>query len=101
MMGISVPTAETPLVKRTTSILFFSKSRYELVKKRADCIRCSKCIGACPLDLHSITIFEAIEKGDVERAKHLYLNDCFGCGICSHVCPSGIPLAEAICGTRD
>jgi Na+-translocating ferredoxin:NAD+ oxidoreductase RnfC subunit len=62
MMGISVPTAETPLVKRTTSILFFSKSRYELVKKRADCIRCSKCIGACPLDLHSITIFEAIEK---------------------------------------
>ena len=100
MMGISVPSADTPLVKRTTSILVFSKSKYKLVKRRADCIRCSKCIAASPLDLHPISIVEAIEKGDIERAKRLHLNDCFGCGICSYVCPSGIPLAHTICGAR-
>jgi len=69
---------------------------YKLLKRRADCIKCSKCISACPLRLHPVSIFEAIEKGDVERAKRLYLTDCFRCGICSYVCPSGIPLAQTI-----
>ena len=96
MMGISIRTTETPLIKRTTSILVFLKSKYKLVKRRTDCIRCSKCISACPLDLHPISIVEAMEKGDVERAKRLYLTDCFECGICSYVCPSGIPLADII-----
>jgi electron transport complex protein RnfC len=94
MMGISIRTTETPLIKRTTSIIFFSKTKYKPVKRRTDCIRCSRCISACPLDLHPISIVEAIEKGDVERAKRLYLTDCFECGICSYVCPSGIPLAD-------
>jgi len=100
MMGTAIPTTETPLTKRTSSIIVFSKSKYKPVKRTMDCIRCSRCISACPLDLHPISIVEAIEKGDVERAKRLYLTDCFGCGICSYVCPSGIQLAEAICGVR-
>jgi len=100
MMGTAIPTTETPLTKRTSSIIVFSKSKYKPVKRTTDCIRCSRCISACPLDLHPISIVEAIEKGDVERAKRLYLTDCFGCGICSYVCPSGIQLAEAICGVR-
>lgn len=69
---------------------------YQPARKRTDCIRCSRCIGACPLDLHPILIFEAIEKGDVERAKRLHLTYCIGCGICSYECPSGIPLAGTI-----
>ena len=100
MMGTPIPTTEAPVTKRTSSIIVFSKSKYKPVKRRTDCIRCSKCISACPLRLHPISIFEAIEKGDIERAKRLYFTDCFRCGICSYVCPSGIPLAQTICGTR-
>jgi electron transport complex protein RnfC len=100
MMGTSIPTTEAPLTKRTSSIIVFSKSKYKPVKRRTDCIKCSKCISACPLHLHPVLIFEAIEKGDIERAKSLHLADCFGCGICSYVCPSGIPLANTICGAR-
>jgi electron transport complex protein RnfC len=100
MMGISIRTTETPLTKRTTSILVFSKSKYKPVKRRTYCIRCSKCISACPLDLHPILIFEAIEKGDLEKAERLYVHDCFRCGLCSYVCPTGIPLAETIGGVR-
>jgi electron transport complex protein RnfC len=96
MMGLSIPSIDTPIVKRTTSIIVFSKSKYKPVKKRTDCIRCSRCINACPLDLHPILIFNAIEKGDMERAKRLYLADCFACGVCSYICPSGIPLADTI-----
>jgi electron transport complex protein RnfC len=100
MMGHSIPTTETPVTKRTSSIVVFSKSKYKPFKRRTDCIRCSRCISACPLDLNPKLIFDAIEKGDIERAKRLYMADCFRCGICSYVCPSGIPLAETICGAR-
>jgi len=100
MMGNSIPTTETPVMKRTSSVIVFSKSKYNPVKRRTDCIKCSKCISACPLRLYPILIFEAMEKGDIERAKRLHFDDCFGCGICSYVCPSVIPLARAICGTR-
>ena len=98
MMGFCIPTVETPVTKRTSSLIVFSKSNYEPVKRRTDCIRCSRCISACPLHLHPILIFEALEKGDIERAKRLHFADCFRCGICSYVCPSGIPLASTICG---
>jgi electron transport complex protein RnfC len=101
MMGVPIPTTEAPLTKRTSSIIVFSKSKHKPVKRRTDCIRCSRCITACPVSLHPVLIFESIEKGDIERAKRLHLDDCIACGICSYVCPSGIPLARNICGTRD
>lgn len=97
MMGNAIPTTETPVTKNTSGIFVFSKSQYKIVKRRTVCMRCSKCISACPLYLHPILIFEAIEKGDFEKAERLYLHDCFRCGICSYVCPTGIPLAETIC----
>jgi electron transport complex protein RnfC len=97
MMGVSTPTTETPVIKRTSSVVIFSKSKYKPVRRRTKCIRCSRCISACPLDLYPILIFNAIEKGNMKRAERLYYTDCFACGICSYVCPSGIPLAETIC----
>jgi electron transport complex protein RnfC len=96
MMGKSIPTTKAPVAKLTSSIIVFSKSKYKPVKRRTDCIRCSKCISACPLHLHPVLIVEAIEKGDIERAKSLHMTDHFECGMCSYVCPSGIPLAEII-----
>ena len=97
MMGNAIPTTETPVIKNTSGIFVFSKSQYKIVKRRTVCMRCSKCISACPVYLHPILIFEAIEKGDIEKAERLYLHDCLKCGLCSYVCPTGIPLAETIC----
>jgi electron transport complex protein RnfC len=100
MMGTSLPTTEAPVTKRTSSIIVFSKSRYKPLKRRTDCIRCSRCISACPVRLYPILIFNAIEKGNMEKAKRLYIKDCLACGICSYVCPAGIPLAGTICAER-
>jgi len=97
LMGYSTPTTETPVIKRTSSIIVFSKSKYKPVKRRTECIRCSRCISACPVRLYPVLIFNAIDKGNLEKASRLYIKDCIACGICSYVCPSGIPLAETIC----
>ena len=83
MMGHAIPTIEAPVTKRTTN-----------------CIHCSNCISSCPVKLHPILIYNALEKGQLEKAEKLYMKDCIACGICSYVCPSGLPLAATICAPR-
>ena len=100
MMGTSLPTTEAPVTKRTSSIIVFSKSKYAPLKRRTGCIKCSRCISACPVRLYPVLIFNAIDEGNLEKARRLYIKDCIACGICSYVCPSGIPLAGTICAER-
>jgi len=96
MMGNTITSLGAPVTKKTSSIIVYYKSNYKLGKKKTACIRCSKCISACPLNLHPVLIYEALEKEDLKSAKRLNSEDCFGCRICSYVCPSGIPLAHTI-----
>jgi electron transport complex protein RnfC len=100
MMGHAIPTVETPVTKRTSSIIVFAQSKYKPTKRETVCIRCAKCIESCPVRLHPVLIYNAIKRGDLEKAKKLYLDDCIACGTCSYVCPAGIPLAGLICPSR-
>jgi electron transport complex protein RnfC len=100
MMGTSIPTTDAPVTKRTSSIIVFAKSKAKPAKRQIVCIRCSRCINACPVRLYPILITQAIEKGDMETANKLYYKDCIACGTCSYVCPAGIPLAGTICADR-
>jgi electron transport complex protein RnfC len=88
------------VTKRTSSIIVFSKSKYKPGQKETACIHCSKCIASCPVDLHPILIYNAIMKGDMEKAQKFWIKDCIACGICSYVCPSRLPLAGIICASR-
>ncbi len=97
MMGHAIPTAEAPVTKRTSSILVFAQSKYKPVKETA-CIHCSRCIQACPVNLHPIMLYNAIKKGNWDKAEKLWAKDCIKCGTCSYVCPAGLPLAGTICG---
>jgi electron transport complex protein RnfC len=100
MMGNAIPTIEAPVTKRTSSILVFSKSKYKPDEPQTACIHCSKCISSCPVRLHPILIYNAIMKGDIEKAEKLWVKDCIACGTCSYVCPSRLPLSGIICASR-
>ncbi len=100
MMGHTLPTAESPVTKRTSSIIVFAQSKYKPTKSEKACIHCSRCIQACPVRLHPILIYNAIKKGDMEKAQKLWAKDCIACGTCSYVCPSGLPLSGMICAVR-
>ncbi len=100
MMGNAIPTIDAPVTKRTSSILVFSKSKYKKGQKQTACIHCSNCISSCPVRLHPILIYNALTKGDFDKAEKLWVKDCIACGTCSFVCPSRLPLAGTICGAR-
>jgi electron transport complex protein RnfC len=93
MMGDALQSFDAPVTKRTSSIIVFTKAK---ARKSSACIRCSRCISACPVRLQPSILYHAIIKGDFEKAEKLWAKDCIACGTCSYVCPVRLPLTSTI-----
>ncbi len=93
MMGICLCSADTPVVKTNNSILALSDYKDTAEKP---CIRCSRCIDACPIILMPTEIEKAYNRRDTKALEYLKTNLCMNCGACTYVCPSDIKLAETI-----
>ncbi len=96
MMGTALQTIDAPVTKRTSSIIYFAKSKAKKGQKTTACIHCGRCLNACPVRLQPIAIYNAVMKGDFAKAEKLWAKDCLACGTCSFVCPSRLPLASTI-----
>ncbi|MFH1642486.1 MAG: electron transport complex subunit RsxC [Nanoarchaeota archaeon] len=95
MMGISQYTDEVPVIKGTSGILVQLKNEINL-ENAGDCIRCSRCVDACPMNLMPNIITRLTKNDLIKQAQNFYPKDCFECGCCSYVCPSKIPLVHYI-----
>ena len=93
MMGVTVPSADVPLLANSNAVLALTAKEAWLPKTTA-CIRCGACVNTCPFGLAPANIAEAYEKKDVEALEELSVNTCMECGCCSFVCPSNRPLAQ-------
>jgi electron transport complex protein RnfC len=93
MMGMSQYTLEVPVIKGTSGILILPKAEVS-TKSYGPCIRCARCIDACPMHLQPSLIGLFIEKGHYEDAKDYNLMDCFECGSCTFVCPANRPMVQ-------
>jgi electron transport complex protein RnfC len=60
------------------------------------CIRCAWCVEACPTLVHPAWLLEAAQRRDARLAERAGIGACIECGVCSHVCPSQLPLLEAV-----
>ncbi len=92
MMGIALASDEVPVLKGTSGILVFGQQKEP---KEQNCIRCGRCISACPMGLAPTRLYYHIQKGRLERAKGEYLLDCIECGCCAYVCPAKIRLVHS------
>jgi len=97
MMGMSVSSLDVPVTKGISSIVVQTEQEQidNISKKVYPCIRCAACVKACPIHLNPSQLGLLAAKHEYElMAQRYHLNDCFECGSCSYVCPSGIPLVQ-------
>lgn len=93
MMGITVPSAEFPVMKNTNALLALSEREAKLPKTTA-CIRCGSCTNTCPFGLAPAHILFAYNKKDAQRLQELNVTACMECGCCNYVCPANRPLVQ-------
>jgi len=95
MMGIAQATLDVPVIKGTSGILCLA--REEVVRDEPEpCLRCGRCIDACPMNLMPLWIAAYAERGRHDEAERYNALDCIECGACAYVCPARRPLVQAI-----
>ncbi|HAZ09976.1 MAG TPA: electron transport complex subunit RsxC [Candidatus Omnitrophica bacterium] len=95
MTGVAQCNLNAPIIKGTSGILVMDK-RCKLEGEELECIRCSRCIEACPAGLMPCMIGLSAKKEKFDIASSYDPFDCIECGSCSFVCPSNIPLVQLI-----
>lgn len=95
MMGRAFTNIEVPIHKGSSGILLMNKkesARGEI----ANCIRCAKCVSACPMGLEPFLLSKLSAKSMWDEAEQNHITDCIECGSCSFTCPSNRPLLDYI-----
>lgn len=100
MMGRALCLDDTPVTKGTSAILAFEKREALKQQKTTACIRCGRCLSACPSRLMPREIYRAFLKGDTEKCSELSAPLCVECGSCSYVCPAKLDLTQAVSGAK-
>lgn len=93
MMGFAQKNLQVPVMKNTSGILLLAKE--QLVQYESyPCIRCGRCVDACPMNIIPGPLSTMIESGEFELAEQNHLMHCIECGSCAYVCPSFRPLVQ-------
>ena len=95
MMGKAVASTDIPVVKGMSGVILFP-AKESVREEIKPCIRCGKCITACPVNLEPYLLMTLSEKNLFERAEKDRITDCMECGSCSFTCPADRPLLDFI-----
>ncbi len=99
MMGIAIADLATPITKTTGAITVLTEEQIgqpKVTRHPTPCIRCGRCIEACPENLNPTRIAHAVKNNLLDIAESYYINACMECGSCSYVCPANIELTGYI-----
>ncbi len=95
MMGKALTSIEVPICKGTNSVTILSDDD-ALRKEPQPCIRCAKCVGACPMGLEPYLLAKVSELKNWEKAEREDIVSCIECGSCQFTCPAHRPLLDNI-----
>ena len=86
MMGSAQSDIDVPVAKATNSILCLPEAKGIYVDNPV-CLRCGKCLSACPMRLQPLYLYRYAAAGDINELERLRQMDCIECGSCAYVCP--------------
>ncbi|HPI21756.1 MAG TPA: RnfABCDGE type electron transport complex subunit C, partial [Spirochaetota bacterium] len=96
MMGVAQFSLDNTVIKQTNALLALG-AREVALKPEIVCIKCGRCVSACPMGLLPLYLNACMERGLFERmADDYHVSDCIECGCCSYVCPSARRLVQSI-----
>jgi electron transport complex protein RnfC len=95
MMGFTQLGLNVPATRGTSGLLLL-RAEDVVSRPESPCIRCARCVQACPINLLPTTIAAYSRRDLLAEAAEYCAMDCIECGSCSYVCPSTIPLVQAI-----
>lgn len=93
MMGVAQYSLGAAVTKGTSGLVFLRRG--EIPQFVSDpCIRCGKCVTACPMGLNPSALSIFTERMAFDEAEEFNVLDCIECGCCAYVCPSRRPLVH-------
>lgn len=96
MMGKTVFSERLPVVKGTSGIVVVARETQPPQGKEYACVRCAKCVDACPAFLEPTALAKMAKRFAWERAEQADVLCCIECGSCVYACPSNIALLQHI-----
>ena len=95
MMGLALMDDTLPILKQNNAILAFNEKDAQMTAATT-CIRCGRCVDACPMHLMPTAIARAYAAGDVEDMVRRGVMTCMECGCCSYSCPAHRPIVQTM-----
>ncbi len=94
MMGQALYSLDIPVTKTSSALLGYARDRASRMKSSA-CIRCGRCVDACPSRIVPQKLFEYSERFDSENFIKYNGMECCDCGSCTFVCPAKLNLNQS------
>ncbi len=95
MMGKAIANRNSFAVKGMSSLLFMDDSEAQRYPS-TDCIRCGKCVAACPMGLQPYKLQVFSELGRWEDCEQFGIMNCIECGCCQFGCPAFRPILDFV-----
>lgn len=95
MMGKALLSLDIPMTKGSSGLLFMSDKEARRAASQP-CIRCAKCVSACPMGLEPYLLSKMSVMEEWDGAEKNDIASCIECGCCQFTCPSNRPLLDMV-----
>ena len=95
MMGNPQYDLTAPMFKGTNCILALTDAEAAIQDTEQTCLRCGRCVNACPMHLMPLYMHMYAEKRAWHELEGYNIMDCMECGSCNYICPARIHLVQS------
>ena len=93
MMGRAMVNLDSPVTKGCSGITVLSE-RDARRREASQCIKCAKCVSACPMGLEPYFLSKMTQKKNWDELEARMITSCIECGCCQSTCPAYLPLLD-------